>query len=263
MDVPPPAAVRDGAGLLVVVPTFNERATLATLVEQVQRAVPRAEVLVVDDGSPDGTGELAEQLAYDGGVHVLQRHAKLGLGSAYRAGLAWGLQRDQHHVFAAMDADLSHDPRRLPDLLAALDHADLVIGSRYVPGGAVGSWSRTRQLLSRSANRYVRGLTGLPVRDATSGYRVYRREVLACIAVERLCSEGYAFQIEAVLQAHRSGFRTVEVPIEFHERRAGRSKLSRRVVVEAAWRVPLWAASGRRRAPAPHPDSIAATAATE
>jgi dolichol-phosphate mannosyltransferase len=258
----PDGLPRAGTGLLVVVPTYNELATLPLLVDQVRRAVPGAHLLVVDDGSPDGTGRVADDLARDtNAVHVLHRPGKLGLGSAYRAGFGWGLWRN-YPLYAAIDADLSHDPQVLPELLAALESADVVIGSRYVPGGAVGSWSIPRRLLSRSANRYVRALTGLPLRDATSGYRVVRREVLEVIDVERLRSDGYAFQIESALRAHRSGFRVAEVPIRFEERRAGRSKLSRRVMAEAAWRVPVWAVSGRRRAPTPHPESIVTGTAT-
>ncbi|MFA9428709.1 polyprenol monophosphomannose synthase [Egicoccus sp. AB-alg2] len=267
---------------LVVVPTYEERGTIEELVTALRRlpgdggaaavgpdpgdaadtALGPPEVLVVDDASPDGTGRLVARLAAaDSGVHVLHRSHKAGLGPAYRAGLRWGLARG-YDVLVEMDADLSHDPAELPALLAALHEADLVIGSRYVPGGDVRQWTAGRIALSTWGNRYVRGLTRLPVSDATSGFRAFRAAVLRTIAVDALTSDGYAFQVETALRAWRAGFVLAEVPITFVERRAGASKLSRRVVVEAAWRVPAWGATGLGRArprAGTHPASVART----
>jgi glycosyltransferase involved in cell wall biosynthesis len=240
---------------LVVVPTYEERGTIAELVRAVRSLPAAPDVLVVDDDSPDGTGQVADDLAAsDEQVAVLHRRAKSGLGPAYRAGLGWGLERG-YDVLVEMDADLSHDPAELPRLLAALAEADLVIGSRYVPGGAVERWPAHRLMLSTAGNRYVRAVTGLPVQDATSGFRAFRRAVLTAIGIGSLRSDGYAFQVETTLRAWRAGFTVTEVPIRFVERREGASKLSRRVVLEAAWRVPRWA-RGPRRPPPPHPASV-------
>ncbi|MEX2504809.1 MAG: polyprenol monophosphomannose synthase [Egicoccus sp.] len=245
---------------LVVVPTYEERGTIAELLTAVRRLPVGPDVLVVDDASPDGTGAIVEEhAAGDPGVHVLHRPAKSGLGPAYRAGLRWGLDRG-YEVLVEMDADLSHDPAQLPRLLDAVADADLVIGSRYVGGGDVRRWTAGRLTLSTWGNRYVRGLTGLPVRDATSGFRAFRAPVLRSIAVDRLTSDGYAFQVETALRAWRAGFTIVEVPITFVERREGASKLSRRVVAEAVWRVPSWglgATLAGRRPDGVHPSSVA------
>lgn len=244
---------------LVVVPTYQERGTIVELLDAVRGLPARPELLVVDDASPDGTGEVADAYAArDPGVHVLHRAAKAGLGPAYRAGLRWGLDRD-YEVLVEMDADLSHDPAQLPRLLDAVGTADLVIGSRYVDGGDVRQWTPGRLTLSTWGNRYVRSMTGLPVRDATSGFRAFRAPVLRSIGVDRLTSDGYAFQVETALRAWRAGFAIVEVPITFVERREGDSKLSRRVVAEAAWRVPAWgigATLAGRRPDGIHPESI-------
>lgn len=232
---------------LVVIPTFNERETVADVVHGVLRT-PEADILVVDDSSPDGTGEIAEGLAgEDPRVHVLHRPQKRGLGPAYRAGFRWGLERG-YAIFVEMDADMSHDPQALPSLLAATSRADLVIGSRYVPGGRTENWPWHRRALSRGGNRYVQLVSGVPVRDATSGYRVFRRAVLEELRVDSLRSDGYSFQLETVLRAWRQGFRLVEVPIVFSERRAGASKISRAIVLEAIWRVLLWGLRGPRHA---------------
>jgi dolichol-phosphate mannosyltransferase len=243
---------------LVVVPTYDERGTLPDLVAGLRALGVDLDVLVVDDGSPDGTGALAEDLAArDGRLHVLHRPCKAGLGPAYRAGFAWGLDRG-YERFVAMDADLSHDPAEVPTLLRAAEDADLVIGSRYVGGGRIERWSLPRRVLSAAGNLYARSLTGLPVRDGTSGFRVVRRAVLEAIDVGALRSDGYAFQLEVAWRAWRAGFRTVEVPIVFVERTAGASKLSRAVVVEAVWRTSRWATARGRGPVAPHPGSVAA-----
>ncbi|MEX1177866.1 MAG: polyprenol monophosphomannose synthase [Nitriliruptor sp.] len=241
---------------LVVVPTYDERASLASLLAGLARVVPAVEVLVVDDASPDGTGGLADRIAArDPRVAVLHRPRKAGLGSAYREGFGWGLARD-HTRFVAMDADLSHDPAAVPALLARSRTADLVIGSRYVSGGRVERWPLRRRALSAAGNLYARSLTGLPVRDGTSGFRVIHRAVLETVDVASLESDGYAFQLEVAWRAWRAGFHVVEEPIVFVERRDGASKLSRTVVLEALWRTASWSATGERGAPSPHPRSV-------
>ncbi len=245
------------AAVLVIVPTYDEVDTIEQLIDGIFAVTDGAHVLVVDDASPDGTGALVERrTAVDERVHVLHRGAKRGLGSAYRDGFTWGLERD-HEVFVEMDADLSHDPRHLPELIASTARADLVVGSRYVAGGRTRNWSWVRRLLSRAGNRYVSVVTGLPVRDATSGFRAFRREVLEEIDVASMRSEGYAFQIEGVLRAWRAGFSVAEVPITFVERRVGASKISRAIVFEAIWRVLVWGVRGGR-APGRHPRSVRA-----
>lgn len=244
---------------LVVVPTYEEADNLETLVRCARAAAPAADLLVVDDASPDGTGELAERLASaDGQVFVLHRAGKAGLGSAYRAGFGWGLDRG-YEAFVEMDADLSHDPADLPRLLRALEGADLVVGSRYVQGGAVRDWPRLRRWLSSWGNRYVQIVTGIPVRDATSGYRAFRRAVLEALVLISLRSDGYCFQVETALRSWRAGFRVVEIPITFVERREGASKISRRIVVEAVMRTAGWGLAGPRHAAPVHPRSVAST----
>ncbi|MBW3601873.1 MAG: polyprenol monophosphomannose synthase [Actinobacteria bacterium] len=247
---------------MVVVPTYEEAATIERVVQGVLACAGDAglaEALVVDDASRDGTGALAERLAErDERIHVLHRPAKAGLGSAYRDGFRWGLSRG-YTSLCQIDADLSHDPADLPRLLRALRGADLVVGSRYVPTGDVADWSPARVALSRGANRAVRLLTGLPVHDATSGFRVFRRTVLDTLSLGSVRSDGYAFQVEMALRTWREGFRVVEVPIVFVERCAGSSKLSWAVAAEAAARLPLWAMRWPRRAPPAHPRSVART----
>lgn len=217
----------------VVIPTFNERETLPPLVNQLM-AIPGIRVLVVDDASPDGTGEIANGLGstFPGRVDVLHRPARGGLGSAYIEGIQQALTHGSA-LIAQMDADLSHDVRYLPDLMAATANADLVIGSRYVPGGGVSNWSFLRERLSRFANIYVRWITGLPVKDATAGYRCWRREMLMQIPLSKLVSNGYAFQVEMAWEAFQRGLRIKEVPIVFVERHHGRSKLTWFVVFES------------------------------
>jgi len=244
--------------VLVVIPTYDERDNLATVVGRLHAAVPGADVLVVDDASPDGTGELADSLAAtDPRIHVLHRPAKEGLGAAYLAGFAWGLARD-YDALVEMDADGSHAPEQLPDLLAALADADVVLGSRWVPGGSVVDWPRRREVLSRGGNTYARVLLGLPLHDATGGYRVFRREVLEALELETVSSAGYCFQVDLARRAWQSGFRIVEVPIRFVERVSGVSKMNRAIVAEALWRVTVWGLRGgvrRRTAPRDRPST--------
>lgn len=235
-----PSRGADGSepGLLVVVPTYNERENLPRIVPEILAQGPRIEVLVVDDGSPDGTGELADEMAArEGRVHVLHREVKDGLGRAYLAGFRWALERDYAFV-CQMDADLSHPPEQLPVFLDRLRDADVVVGSRYVEGRVtVVNWPVGRLLLSYFGCFYARTITRLPVQDATGGFNCYRRRVLEALELERIESNGYAFQIELKLRAWRKGFELVEVPIVFTERDTGESKMSRRIVAEAVWKV--------------------------
>jgi dolichol-phosphate mannosyltransferase len=247
---------------LVVIPTYNETVSIQGVIAKVLAADQRVDVLVVDDSSPDGTGDLVAGMAAEQArVHLLRRAAKQGLGVAYRAGFAWGIQRG-YDALVEMDADMSHPPERLPALLDGLERADLVIGSRYVPGGATVNWSPLRKLISRGGNAYVRLALGLPVHDATAGYRAYRREVLEALPVSAVASNGYCFQVEMAHRTWREGFRVVEVPITFTERASGVSKMSQRIVLEALLRVAAWAVTGgRHRARPQHPESVSATQA--
>jgi dolichol-phosphate mannosyltransferase len=221
------------AKVLVVIPTYNEAGNLRALVAAIHEALPQATVLIVDDASPDGTGQLADALAarYPW-LEVLHRPGKQGLATAYVAGFGYALERDYDRVFA-MDADLSHDPRYLALLFAAADESDLVIGSRYVPGGQTPDWGLSRRLISGCGNVLARTLLRLPVRDCTAGFKCYRRCVLEALALEAIHLEGYAFQIETVYQSYRKGFRIKEVPIVFRDRMVGRSKMSTAIVAEA------------------------------
>jgi dolichol-phosphate mannosyltransferase len=221
-----------------VIPTYNERENIAALLPVLLALSEEPEVLVVDDASPDGTAQEVQhwQREAPGRVHLLQRPAKLGLGSAYCQGFQWALARD-YEVLVQMDADFSHDPHDVPRLIAALDHADVVIGSRYISGVNVVNWPMGRLLLSWLANRYTRWVTGMPVADATSGFKAFRAGVLRRIRWERIRSNGYAFQIEVTYRLWRLGCRIVEVPIIFVDRRSGISKLNRTIVYEAAWMV--------------------------
>jgi dolichol-phosphate mannosyltransferase len=222
--------------VLVIIPTFNERENLAELCEGIRTHVPAADVLVIDDGSPDGTADFAAALgARLGGVEVLRRDRPRGIGSAYREGFRHGLTRGYRRL-VSMDADLSHEPRHLPALLAAAEEADVAIGSRYLQGISVVNWSLHRLALSVAGNAYARIITGLPVRDCTSGFQCFRREVLEAIDPGRLRFNGYAFLIEIKYRAHQRGFRLREVPIIFVERRSGVSKNG----LGSAWRS-LWA----------------------
>ena len=228
------------ARVLVVVPTYNEVANLEPVLERLLDAVPGAHALVVDDGSPDGTGELADKLAArDPRVHALHRPRKAGLGPAYVAGFRWG-RAQGYDVLVEMDADGSHAPEQLSRLLTALDGADLVLGSRYVTGGEVTDWPAHRLLLSRMGNRYTRWALRLPLADATGGYRAARASLIDRVPFEQVASQGYCFQVDWAWRAWRDGARIVEVPITFSERTYGRSKMSGSIVVEALVRVTLW-----------------------
>ncbi|WP_129669616.1 polyprenol monophosphomannose synthase [Phytoactinopolyspora endophytica] len=244
-DDPPPEEGETGAGVVVIIPTYNEALTLEKTITRLQGAVPDAHSLVVDDGSPDGTGELADMMAdRDSRVHVLHRDKKQGLGPAYVAGFQWAL-RQGYGYLVEMDADGSHQPEELPALLDAARGADLVLGSRYVPGGRVLNWPRRRELLSRGANTYARVVLGLKLRDATSGFRVCAASSLRTIDLATVASQGYCFQIDLAWRAVRAGLRVVEVPITFVEREQGESKMGADIVREAFVRVTQWGARHR------------------
>ena len=234
---------------LVIIPTYNERENISRIIQAVLEKDERLEVLVVDDGSPDGTGDIVENMgAGDKRVHLLRRAKKLGLGTAYIAGFKWALERRYDYVFE-MDADFSHDPGHLPEFLRSIETADLVLGSRYRHGKVtVVNWPINRLLLSYYANVYARIVTGLPLWDATGGYKVYRRAVLESIDLDDVRSNGYAFQIEMSFRAWRKKFRIVEIPIVFVDRTEGTSKMSKAIVREAVWmvwRLRFWAMRGR------------------
>jgi len=236
--------------VLVIVPTYNEKDNLEPILARLHAAVPSTQVLVVDDNSPDGTGRIADRLAAaDPRVHVLHRTRKAGLGAAYVAGFAWA-RAHGNDVVVEMDADGSHSPAQLPRLLAALERADLVLGSRWVPGGEVVNWPMSRELLSRCGNAYTRIVLRLPLRDATGGYRAYRRAVLDTLALDEVASQGYCFQVDLAWQLWRAGHTIVEVPLTFVERAHGTSKMSRSIVLEALWRVTWWGLRSARRGPA-------------
>ena len=226
------------AKILIIIPTYNERENLQRLTTEVHRIVPEAHILVVDDNSPDGTGELADGLAAsDSRIAVIHRKGKLGLGTAYVKGFKYALERGYDLVFE-MDADFSHRPEHLPEFLAAVQDADLVLGCRYMEGGGTEDWGWTRRMLSRGGNLYARTLLTLPYRDLTGGFKCFRREVLESIDLDSVVTEGYAFQIELTYRTHKAGFRIKETPIIFPDRTLGHSKMNRKIVVEALVR--LW-----------------------
>lgn len=234
---------------LVIIPTYNERDNIARIIPLVLAADPRIQVLVVDDGSPDGTGKIVDELsASEPRVHALHRSGKMGLGTAYIAGFKWALSEGYDYVFE-MDADFSHDPIHLPHFLAAIEGADIVLGSRYRNGRVtVVNWPMGRLLLSYSANIYARIVTGLPLFDSTGGFKCFRRAVLEAIDLDRVRSNGYAFQIEMNFLAWRRGFTIIEIPIVFVDRTEGQSKMSKRIVREAVWtvwRLRWWAMTRR------------------
>jgi len=227
--------------VLVVVPTYNEAENVQRIIRRIRDALPKAGLLVVDDGSPDGTADMAEALVDEiGDLNVLRRTEKSGLGSAYRAGFAWGLERG-YEAFVEMDADFSHDPDALPGLIAPLSEGyEVCIGSRYVPGGSIPNWSWHRHLLSWGGNRYASIVLGLGVADSTAGFRAYAASVLRRLGLETVRAEGYGFQIEMTYRAKRAGAAIIEVPIRFVDRVAGESKMSSAIVVEALGLVTWW-----------------------
>jgi dolichol-phosphate mannosyltransferase len=226
--------------VLVVLPTYDEAETIEEVLRRTRLAMPEAAVLVVDDGSPDGTADLAEKVGEElGGVDVLRRDRRRGLGDAYRAGFAWGLERGAE-ILVEMDSDLSHDPAALPDLVGPCSDAGLVIGSRYVPGGSIPKWAWHRRLLSRGGNVYSSVMLGVPVRDMTSGFRAYRSTLLEVMDLDSVRADGYGFQIEMTYRAAQAGARIVEVPIQFVDRTLGESKMSSAIVVEALRLVTAW-----------------------
>ncbi|RAJ39640.1 dolichol-phosphate mannosyltransferase [Kitasatospora sp. SolWspMP-SS2h] len=231
--------------ILVIIPTYNEAENVERIVSRVRAAVPEAHVLVADDNSPDGTGKLADALAADDPhVKVLHRPGKEGLGAAYLAGFRWGIDGG-YDVLVEMDADGSHQPEELPRLLTALRGADLVLGSRWVPGGAVVNWPKSRLLLSKGGSTYSRLMLDVPIRDVTGGYRAFRKETLLGLGMDQVSSQGYCFQVDLAWRAVRAGFKVAEVPITFVEREHGASKMSRDIVVEALWRVTAWGVGDR------------------
>ncbi|WP_438294895.1 polyprenol monophosphomannose synthase [Streptomyces sp. HUAS TT7] len=230
---------------LVIIPTYNEAENIKPIVARVRAAVPEAHILVADDNSPDGTGKFADEIAAeDDQVHVLHRKGKEGLGAAYLAGFRWGIEHD-YGVLVEMDADGSHQPEELPRLLTALKGADLVLGSRWVPGGRIVNWPKYREFISRGGSTYSRLLLGVPIRDVTGGYRAFRRETLEGLGLDEVASAGYCFQVDLARRAVGAGFHVVEVPITFVERERGDSKMSNDILVEALWRVTAWGVGSR------------------
>jgi dolichol-phosphate mannosyltransferase len=233
--------------VLVIIPTYNERENLPGILAEVRQINPGVDILVVDDNSPDGTGQLADAAAEnDDAIHVVHRSGKLGLGAAYLAGFDWALSHD-YDVVVEMDADGSHRPVDLPVLLGALDHADVALGSRWISGGSVVNWPKSREFLSRGGNWYTRVALGIPLRDATGGFRAFRSYVLRDLDLDLVESTGYCFQVDLAWRAVQRGYRVVEVPIVFVERTAGASKMSRTIVAEALVRVTQWGVAKRWR----------------
>lgn len=235
--------------VLTVIPTYNEKDNLPIVIERLRAAVPQCDVLVVDDNSPDGTGQLADSMAaQDSQINVLHRTVKDGLGGAYLAGFDWGLAAG-YDVLVEMDADCSHQPEQLPLLLQAVEQgADLAIGSRYVPGGKTKNWPAHRQILSRGANLYTRLILGTRVKDITAGYRAYHREALQRLNLEGIDSKGYVFQVDLAWRSEQAGLRIVEVPITFVEREIGASKMDSSIIFDSMRKVTLWGLKARAQA---------------
>jgi dolichol-phosphate mannosyltransferase len=234
------APFADLGRILVIVPTYNEREALPLIVERIRASVPEADILVADDNSPDGTGAIADSLAAsDAHVQVMHRHGKEGLGAAYIAGFTWGLQNG-YDVLVEMDADGSHQPEQLPRLLNALHGADLVLGSRWIPGGGTENWPKGREVLSRGGNAYTRAMLGVPIHDATGGYRAFRADTLRRLDLHTVASQGYCFQVDLAWRTVQRGLTVKEVPITFVERSVGDSKMSKAIVAEALLRVTQW-----------------------
>jgi dolichol-phosphate mannosyltransferase len=225
---------------LVVLPTYNEIPNVSRMLETLRECVPDADILVVDDSSPDGTADAADKTAEKlGSITVMRRDVKGGLGSAYRAGFAWGLERG-YDAMVEIDCDFSHDPKALPKMLALSEDYEVVIGSRYVPGGTIPSWSTSRLILSKGGNRYASILLGLNVADSTAGFRVYRASALRKIDYSSVRADGYGFQVEMTYRARRRGASLIETPISFTDRTEGESKMSSAIVLEALWLVTKW-----------------------
>jgi dolichol-phosphate mannosyltransferase len=225
----------------VVLPTYNEILNVEPMLRALRKITPQCDILVVDDASPDGTATLADEVSLElGQISVLRRNKKSGLGGAYRAGFTWGLERNYDH-FVEIDSDFSHDPAALPSLLSAAESHDVVIGSRYIPGGSIPQWTLSRRLLSRGGNQYASLMLGLGVADSTAGFRVYSKKALELIAFSTVTADGYGFQIEMTYRAKRNGASIIEVPISFTDRQLGESKMSQAIVVEALWLVTKWA----------------------
>ena len=240
-------APSDLGRVLVIIPTYNERQALPIILKRVRASVPEADILIVDDNSPDGTGELAQSHAEaDSQIHVMHRLGKDGLGAAYLSGFAWGLQQG-FDVIVEMDADGSHQPEQLPMLLEALNDADLVLGSRWVHGGGTKNWSRAREILSRGGNTYTKVMLGININDSTGGYRAFRSDTLRKLDLNEVASQGYCFQVDLAWRAAQRGLIVKEVPITFVEREVGTSKMSRKIVTEALWRVTVWGVDRRMK----------------
>ena len=240
-----PSTRSDLGEILVIIPTYNEAENVERIISRLRTAMPEAHVLIADDNSPDGTGQRADELAAaDDHIHVLHRLGKEGLGAAYLAGFAWGLERG-YGVLVEHDADGSHQPEQLPLLLKALRDADMVKGSRWVPGGKVVNWPRSREILSRGGSLWTRLMLGVPLRDATGGFNAFRAATLRGIKVDEIASAGYCFQIDLGWRALKAGFRVVEVPITFVEREYGQSKMSQKIVAEALVRTTWWGVKHR------------------
>jgi dolichol-phosphate mannosyltransferase len=233
---------------LVIIPTYNERENIERIVPQVLEKDPSIHVLIVDDGSPDGTGEIADRMAKGNDrISVIHRKNKGGLGTAYITGFKFALEKNYDFIFE-MDCDFSHDPKYIPHFLEAIPEADLVLGSRYISGVNVINWPMSRLLLSYYANVYSRWITGLPVKDATGGFKCFRRQVLEAVNLDKVKSNGYSFQIEMSFRAWKKGFRIKEIPIVFEDRKVGQSKMSKKIVREAiwmVWRLRLWSFLGK------------------
>ncbi|QNV36897.1 polyprenol monophosphomannose synthase [Rothia terrae] len=232
--------------VLTVIPTYNEKDNLPVVVSRLRAAVPDSDILVVDDSSPDGTGELADSMAAeDSAIHVLHRKVKDGLGGAYLAGFDWGLTNN-YEVLVEMDADCSHQPEQLPLLIEAIENgAELAIGSRYVPGGKTKNWPAHRQILSRGANLYTRLILGTKIKDITAGYRAYRREALQKLNLDGIDSKGYVFQVDLAWRSEQAGLKITEVPITFVEREIGDSKMDGNIILDSMTKVTRWGLTGR------------------
>lgn len=218
---------------LIIIPTYNELENLPPLLKEIFSYAPETDILIVDDNSPDGTGALADTMSAENPhIHVLHRAGKLGLGTAYIAGFKYAIANGYEAAFE-MDADFSHDPRYLPDFLAKIEQADLVIGSRYIPGGSTPNWSASRRMISGCGNIFARFVLGMPIHDCTAGFRCYRRTVLESLGLDTIESQGYGFQVEMAYRVQKYGFKIVETPIVFMDRRVGKSKMSRKIVLEA------------------------------